>query len=328
MSTAAASPAWAGWELILAGPRPRRPHRLARIMSAMLMGVGAVLLALAPLIGCWPLVEQTVNQRVQAEQASEVIDANWPQTASDREKLDQARAYNADLLASGQPVLGETVDPFTGETDGDFTGDDDPEYTSQLDDDPDGVMAVIEIPSIGVDMPVRHGSGQYALEHGAGHLHGTSLPVGGAGAHSVITAHRGLRDKLMFTRLDELETGDLMYIRVEGETLAYQVDRISVIDPDDTSLLRATPDEDRLTLMTCTPYGINTQRLLVSGVRAPIPEIAPPPEQAPRDQRAALTAGIITATAVLAVGLAATGLHAHRGNIMPKPRHATRTRLI
>lgn len=322
MSMSVPCPTWADWDLILAGPRPRRPRRLARFLSAMLMGMGVALLALAPLIGCWPLVEQAVNQHVQAEQAARVVEANWPQTATDRQMLERARAYNADLLASGQPVLGETVDPFTGDASGDFTGADDPAYMGQLDDDR-GIMAVIEVPSIGVDMPVRHGSGTYALEHGAGHLHGTSLPVGGQGSHSVITAHRGLRDKLMFTRLDELEAGDLMYVRMEGETLAYKVDRVSVIDPDDTRLLRARPGEDRLTLMTCTPYGVNTQRLLVSGVRAEIPFEAPPPDQAPGDRRDAILAGVAAMSATLVTGaagvIATTRRHGRGGRA---PRHA------
>lgn len=321
MSMADTSPAWTGWDLILAGPRPRRPRRLARIMSGALMGAGAVLLALAPLIGCWPMVERAANQRIQAAQAAETVAANQPQSDEDRRMLEAARTYNADLLASGQPVLGETVDPFTGDTTGDFTGADDPAYMGQLDDD-HGIMAVIEVPAIGVDMPVRHGSGTDALERGAGHLHGTSLPVGGQGSHSVITAHRGLRDKLMFTRLDELEEGDLMYIRVEGETLAYKVDRISVIDPDDTSLLRARADEDRLTLMTCTPYGVNTQRLLVSGLRAEIPYEAPPPDQAPGDRRAAALAGGAAMAATLTVGTGGAAATARRRGRGRRARHA------
>lgn len=321
MSAVAVSPAWTGWDLILAGPRPRRPHRLARIISGALMGAGIVLLVLAPLIGCWPLVEQTVNRHAQAEQAARVVAANWPQTDTDREMLEKARAYNADLLASGQPVLGETVDPFTGDASGDFTGEDDPAYMGQLDDD-HGIMAVIEVPSIGVDMPVRHGSGGDALERGAGHLHGTSLPVGGKGSHSVITAHRGLRDKLMFTRLDELEAGDLMYVRVEGETLAYKVDRSIAIDPDDTRPLRARPGEDRLTLMTCTPYGVNTQRLLVSGLRAEIPVEAPPPDQAPGDRRDAVLAGVAATAATLAVGTGGVIATTRRRGRVHQARHA------
>lgn len=112
---------------------------------------------------------------------------------------------------------------------------------------------------------------------GAGHLYGTSLPVGGEGTHAVIAGHRGLVDAMMFTRLDELDEGDFMYVEVLGSTLGYQVDRVSVIDPDDVSQLKITPGEDRLTLMTCTPYGVNTHRLLVSGHRVDIPLPAPDP---------------------------------------------------
>ena len=110
------------------------------------------------------------------------------------------------------------------------------------------------------------------LELGAGHLYGSSLPVGGKGTHAVITGHRGLVKALMFTRLDELKKGDSFYIKVMGETLGYKVDRVSVIEPSDVSKLRIVEDEDRVTLMTCTPYGVNTHRLLVSGLRAAIPD--------------------------------------------------------
>ena len=127
------------------------------------------------------------------------------------------------------------------------------------------------MPKIGVELPIRHGTSEPVLAVGAGHLYGTSLPVGGTGSHTVVTGHRGLVKSLMFTRLDELHDGDFMYIKVMDETLGYEVDRISVIEPDDVSRLKIVPGEDRLTLMTCTPYGINTHRLLVSGHRVAIP---------------------------------------------------------
>lgn len=255
-----------GWDCILAGPRPRRTRRGWRIVAALLLAIGGILLGLTPLIGCWPLVAQVVHAHVQAESGRAAIADNRVQRKESQDRLAAAREYNRRLLLSGQPVLGEVVDPFDGTLSGDFSGDDDEEYTSQLNHD-HGIMAVVEVPSIGVNMPVRHGSDAETLERGAGHLHGTSLPVGGRGTHSVITAHRGLRTKLMFTRLDELEAGDVIIIHVEGVKLVYGVDRISVIDPDNTGVLRASDGEDRLTLMTCTPYGVNTQRLLVSGTR-------------------------------------------------------------
>lgn len=117
-----------------------------------------------------------------------------------------------------------------------------------------------------------------------------------------------------------MESGDLMYIRVEGETLAYRVDRIAVVEPDDTAALRASADEDRLTLMTCTPYGVNTHRLLVSGVRASIPDDAPPMDQAPDDGRFALVIGGLTAFAAGAAGCTVIALRRCRRPIYA--RHA------
>ena len=107
----------------------------------------------------------------------------------------------------------------------------------------------------------------------------------GVDTHAVLTGHRGLVEALMFTRLDEMQVGDFFYIKVMGETLGYRVDRISVIEPDDTSQLKIVPGEDRATLMTCTPYGVNTHRLLVSGVRQTIPDPIPQIKDAPRDCR-------------------------------------------
>ena len=143
------------------------------------------------------------------------------------------------------------------------------------------------IPEISVDLPIYHGTSESALASGAGHLYGSSLPVGGASTHSVITGHRGLVEAMMFTRLDEMKVDDYFYIDVMGETLGYRVDRIEVIEPDDTSRLKIVEGEDRVTLMTCTPYGVNTHRLLVSGVRAAIPGDIPPIEEAPHDPRVA-----------------------------------------
>ena len=144
------------------------------------------------------------------------------------------------------------------------------------------------------------GGHRKVLAVGAGHLYGTSLPVGGTGSHTVVTGHRGLVKSLMFTRLDELHDGDFMYIKVMDETLGYEVDRISVIEPDDVSRLKIVPGEDRLTLMTCTPYGINTHRLLVSGHRVAIPLPAPDPADV-RDERAT-ELGALAMTIVCTMG--------------------------
>lgn len=161
----------------------------------------------------------------------------------------------------------------------------DAEYRSLLDSG-GGVMGTIRIPKISVRLPIYHGTSESALASGAGHLYGSSLPVGGKSTHAVLTGHRGLVEAAMFTRLDEMRVGDYFYIEVMGRTLGYQVDRITVIEPNDTSQLKIVPGEDRVTLMTCTPYGVNTHRLLVRGRRTEIPEtpqaISDEPEQPER----------------------------------------------
>ena len=128
-------------------------------------------------------------------------------------------------------------------------------------------MGYITIPRIGVELPVYHGTSDGVLQVAAGHLEGSSLPVGGAGTHAVISAHRGLPSAKLFTNLDELEAGDTFTITVLDRVLTYEVDRISIVLPTETDLLQPVEGQDYVTLMTCTPYGINTHRLLVRGHR-------------------------------------------------------------
>lgn len=175
----------------------------------------------------------------------------------------------------------------------------DAEYRSLLDSG-GGVMGTIRIPKISVKLPIYHGTSESALASGAGHLYGSSLPVGGKSTHAVLTGHRGLVEAAMFTRLDEMRVGDYFYIEVMGRTLGYQVDRITVIEPNDTSQLKIVPDEDRVTLMTCTPYGVNTHRLLVSATRSAIPDEIPAENDAVKDAR---TIGAIAGIATLVVGV-------------------------
>ncbi len=136
----------------------------------------------------------------------------------------------------------------------------------------DGVMGYVEIPKINVYLPIYHGTGEDVLEKGAGHLEMTALPIGGENRHPVISAHRGLPSAELFTRLDEMETGDQFYIHVLDRTLAYEVDQIEVIEPEELSLLQPEEDKDLVTLLTCTPYAVNTHRLLVRGIRIPYTE--------------------------------------------------------
>ena len=147
-------------------------------------------------------------------------------------------------------------------------------YWSLLDLDGSGIMGYIEIPKISVRLALYHGTGEAALQHGVGHLAGTSLPVGGAGTHAALSGHRGLPSALLFTDLDKLETGDRFYLTVLGETLVYEVDQILTVTPDAVSSIHAEPDGDFVTLITCTPYGVNTHRLLVRGSRTTAPAAA------------------------------------------------------
>ena len=140
-------------------------------------------------------------------------------------------------------------------------------YEQTLDLSGTGIMGYITIQKIGVELPIYHGTGEGVLQVAAGHLQGSSLPVGGAGTHAVISAHRGLPSAKLFTNLDELEVGDTFTVTVLDRVLTYEVDRISIVLPNETDLLQPTPGKDYLTLMTCTPYGINTHRLLVRGHR-------------------------------------------------------------
>lgn len=142
----------------------------------------------------------------------------------------------------------------------------DPEYEAILN-GPCGMMCVIEIPSIHVLLPVGHGTGTDLLRDAAGHLHGTSLPVGGPSTHAVIAAHSGIVDRELFTHLPRMKTGDKFNIYVLGEKHTYIVDKISTCLPSETEALSIVPEEDMITLMTCVPYGINTHRLFVRGVR-------------------------------------------------------------
>jgi sortase A len=136
----------------------------------------------------------------------------------------------------------------------------------------DYVMGYIEIPKIDIRLPIYHGVGTEALEKGAGHIEGTSLPIGGPGTHAVLSGHRGLPGRKLFTDLDLIKEGDQFYLQVLNETLAYEVDQIRIVEPEDLSELQIIQGKDYCTLLTCTPYGINSHRLLVRGVRVEHPE--------------------------------------------------------
>ena len=148
----------------------------------------------------------------------------------------------------------------------------DPVYMNTLNIAGDEMMGSVEIPKINIKIPIYHTTEEEVLNKGAGHLEGSSLPVGGANTHAVISAHRGLPSASLFTDLDQMKVGDHFLLHVLDETLCYEVDKISVVKPEDTSALAVEDGQDLVTLLTCTPYGVNTERLLVRGHRVPYVE--------------------------------------------------------
>jgi sortase A len=175
------------------------------------------------------------------------------------EEILKAQAYNSSL--NGERV----EDPFVlGSGTALPAG-----YDSILNSDGSGVMAILNIPKIKLKLPVYHGVSESVLKHGLGHMPTTAFPVGGKGTHCVLAGHRGLPSQELFTRLDVLAIGDEFYIDVMGRMMAYRVDDISVVLPDETDMLRPVPGEDYVTLTTCTPLGVNSHRLLVRGTRIP-----------------------------------------------------------
>lgn len=154
----------------------------------------------------------------------------------------------------------------------DAQSEEDAAYEACLNITDDGIMGLVEIPKIDVKLPIYHTTSEEVLKNAAGHLEGSSLPIGGENTHSVISAHRGLPSATLFTDLDKLKKGDHFMVHVLDDTLCYEVDKISVVKPEDTSDLNVEDGEDLMTLLTCTPYGVNTERLLVRGHRVPYEE--------------------------------------------------------
>ena len=169
----------------------------------------------------------------------------------------EARRYNKEHTVN---IFADAFDK-----DGNYILDD--SYNKILNVDEDGLMGSIEIPKIQVRLAIYHGIPDELPERGAGHMEGTSLPVGGKSTHAVISAHRGLPSAKLFTDLDQMEKGDIFLIHVLGRTLAYEVDQIKTVLPSETNDLDIIKGEDHVTLLTCTPYGVNTHRLLVRGIR-------------------------------------------------------------
>jgi len=222
-------------------------------MVCVTLAVVALGITLYPLISNFfaetnrSLVETRYEKAVEQLDDGEIISAH-----------SAAQNYNSTLMAvTNKPYTREALQKAAES------------YDQLLNIRGDGIMGYLQIPILNTDLPIYHGTDEKTLDHGLGHLLGSSLPVGGSGTHCVITGHSGLAGQRIFSDLDKLQTGDIFYLKVLDETLAYMVMEISTVLPEDTSKLTIYPDQDYVTLVTCTPYGVNTHRLLVRGTRIP-----------------------------------------------------------
>ena len=168
------------------------------------------------------------------------------------EMIKKSQEYNEMLLEQNNPIPNDKNRERYGEV---------------LDLGANGMIGYLEIPAINVRMPIYHGTGNFAISNGAGHIEGSSFPVGGKGTHCVLSSHRGLPGAKLFSDLDKLKQGDIFTITVLEKKIVYKVDKVTVVEPEDTELLCLEKEKDYCTLLTCTPYGVNTKRLLVRGVR-------------------------------------------------------------
>ena len=240
-----------------------------RILVAVVFLAGLSLLL-------YPFVANKWNTYRQERLISSYEEAVSEKTASGTINYDgewlKAQQYNDELMPMILPDSFAIAEADEGE---------DEEYMAALNLAGDGIMGTVDIPKIGIKLPIYHTTDEEVLEKAAGHLEGSSLPIGGESTHAVISAHRGLPSASLFTDLDLLETGDHFLIHVLDETLCYEVDQILTVEPDETDALQVEEGEDLVTLLTCTPYGVNTQRLLVRGHRVPYEETVVAEEEAP-----------------------------------------------
>ncbi len=221
-------------------------------------GASTVILVLILVIGlgimAYPTVSDWWNSRHQSRAIAAYTTVVENTSAEKKDAmLEAAREYNARLPQKSNRFA--------------FTDEEAQEYASLLDLSGNGIMGYIRIPSIGVNLPIYHGTEESVLQVAVGHIEWSSLPVGGEGTHAVMSGHRGLPRAKLFTDLDKIQTGDVFIVSVLDEILTYQVDQIRIVEPKDLYDLEIEPGKDLCTLVTCTPYGINTHRLLVRGTR-------------------------------------------------------------
>lgn len=224
----------------------KRNDKLVNIILVLVFFVGLSVLL-------YPTISDYWNSKTQSRAVSDYVKKASSITVDDYNAVfAAAEDYNKRLSELAQPFYecGKLKD-----------------YERVLDITGTGIMGYIDIDKIGVELPIYHGTSESTLAVAAGHLEGSSLPIGGIGTHSVLSAHRGLPSARLFTDLDKLEEGDTFRITILNETYTYRINKVSIIEPEDTEFLQPVPGKEYCTLMTCTPYGINTHRLLVRGER-------------------------------------------------------------
>ncbi len=226
-----------------------RKHRSTIIAVAILV-VGVCIFAYPTVSNWWNSVHQSQAIDSYIEAVADLDEAEYERV------WNNAKAYN-EALVQRTPSLTLSAEARVN-------------YESQLNVSGNGVMSILEIPSINVRLPIYHGTDNAVLQVAIGHLEGTSLPVGGKSTHCVVSGHRGLPSAVILSDLDKVREGDVFMLHTLNETLAYEVDQIRIVEPREVDSLVIEPGEDLCTLVTCTPYGINSHRLLVRGHRVPV----------------------------------------------------------
>ena len=223
----------------------------------IIMLICSVCTVLAFGITLYPLISNVVGEKYRS-----IVESRYDKAV---EKLNTVEliAEKEEAVLYNRTLQGGTENAFSREA----LAEAEESYGSLLNVRGDGIMGYVQIPKIGVELPIYHGTAEETLDKGVGHLLGTSLPVGGIGTHCVLTGHSGLAGTRMFSDLDQLNKGDVFYVRVLDETHAYMIMDINTVLPEDTSKLEIDPQRESVTLVTCTPFGVNTHRLLVRGER-------------------------------------------------------------
>lgn len=241
---------------------PTRASRRRRWRFPVVPAVAGLVILIGVLVFQYPQVASWFAQKNQSQLITDVSRDVGAETYPELQaELAKAQEYNRLLV--GGVILEANANKPTGQVEEESELD----YNAVLRATDEGVMGRIRIPGIKVDLPIYHGTDDYTLTQGVGHLQGTALPIGGESRHSVLTAHRGYPQATLFNDLDQVKVGDRFTIEVLGEVFTYEVKETKVVKPEDTDSIRVVPGEDLVTLVTCTPLGLNTHRILVTGAR-------------------------------------------------------------